>query len=98
MCRNGVAYRVLDCVWRIGARVFANLPATWGTTTSFRPANGRWRLYPLGLVELHPEWTWEPTPEMLAILLAHPEPGVKATVLTLADRVGPGRGTATWRR
>lgn len=89
---DGTRYRVLDSAWRDGKRVFANPPARWATTRIFRPAEGRIRFYPLAYLEIHPEWTIEPTPEMLAIQFARSEGGSKATELTLAERTA--RATA----
>jgi hypothetical protein len=107
---DGITYRVLDSAWRKGKRLLANPPAAWATTRIFRPREGRWRFYPLGYLELHPEWTLEPTPEMLAILFARSEPGGNANDLTLAARAARaspasesaaprgGRTPGTWIR
>jgi hypothetical protein len=81
-----VRYRVLDTRWHEGKQRCADPPAPWATTRVFRPEQGRWRFYPLGYLELHPEWSIEPTPEMLAILFARSELGGKTVDLTLAER------------
>lgn len=83
---DGTRYRVLDATWRDGKRVIADPPAAWATTRIFRPADGRWRFYPLAYLELHPEWTLEPTPEMLTILFARSEAGGSVEGLTLGER------------
>lgn len=83
---DGTRYRVLDTRWRGGKCYYADPPAAWATTRIFRPTEGRLRFYPLGYLELHPDWTLEPTPEMLAILFARSEAGGKAEALTLAER------------
>ena len=86
---DGTRYRVFDMAWRDGEIVVADPPLPWAATRLFRPPQGEVRFYPLAFLELHPEWSREPTPEMLAILFAHSEPGGKASERTLGE--GPNQ-------
>jgi hypothetical protein len=83
---DGVRYRVLDSAWHNGKRVVANPPAPWASTRIFRPEQGTLRFYTLAYLELHPEWTLEPTPEMLAIMFARSSSGGRAKAITLGER------------
>lgn len=84
---DGERWRVLDTRWRDGRLYYADPPAPWATTRVFRAADRRERFCSLvGLREIHPEWTLEPTPTMLSILFARSGRGRHWPERTLAER------------
>lgn len=83
---DGERWRVLDARWRGGRWYYADPPVRWATTRVFVAADRRERFVSFGVFETHPEWTPDPTSEMLAILFARSERGKDWTQPTLGER------------